>query len=128
MANEWTDFRVLGQRIKLSWESSAIKIFLSLIIILAFFCLTFGFLIDPMIPFFSFILIFLLAGIYLCFLLPKKPEIFQKGDVWLAYQKELLGDKGKGLLESSIEGEIVQPILESRINVVKASLTKEVKK
>jgi len=108
--SDQANLKLLGQAIQFFWSSGAVKSFFPYFVLVLVIILLYSFWLPPWITFGVTLLIVILCLAYLLYLLPKRPELFQDGGVWLGYQKSLLGSKGKGMADLTAESSLLQPI------------------
>lgn len=111
MNNDNAELDINGHKLSISRAGSSGNFFLFLLIIIGAIFLAFCFFINPLISFIVVVPIFLGIIIYACVMFYLHPENFTSNEVWLEFMRDKFGDKQKGLHESTIDGELVQPTI-----------------
>ena len=119
------NLNLLGQTLELVWSSGPVKTIVLFLGLFFIFCFAFSFKVDPLYPFVLLSICMVAMTLYLMFLLPKRPELFQDCKTWLGFQKILMGDKESGLKEVTSELRLYQPIVKTKNISAKAKIIKE---
>lgn len=115
MATEQAVLKLMGQTLQFIWRTGAVKIFTICLMIITFGAFVFSYRVDPMIAFIFFCVFCTAIVVFLMWLLPKHPELFQDSGTWLGYQELLVGHKSVGLHNLPTQTQLVQPtIVQSR--------------